>query len=116
MPLLTAARKVRRIFGAISESEYKANTTIGLFLLTDDLSVARKCFRMGIAPGGNAKQRDMSHQSGERTGMQKIKKQRNADWVVPPSDSESFLAAVRKYRGQNQDVSIRQCLTAATAD
>ena len=50
---------------------------------TQDLSVARKWFHLGVALDGVvAKRRDLSYQSGERTGMQKIKKLRTADCVV----------------------------------
>ena len=51
--------------------------------MTEDLSVARKWFHMGVALDGViAKRRDLSYQSGERSGMQKIEKQRTADCVV----------------------------------
>lgn len=61
----------------------KGNPLIHLSPVTDDLSVARKWFRMGIALDGViAKRRDLPYQSGERTGMQKIKRQRTADCVV----------------------------------
>lgn len=51
--------------------------------VTEDLSIARKWFHMGIALDGVvAKRRDLPYQSGERTGMQKIKKERTADCVV----------------------------------
>jgi len=50
---------------------------------TDDLPVARKWFHMGVALDGVvAKRRDLPYQSGKRTGMKKIKKQRTADCVV----------------------------------
>ena len=50
---------------------------------TEDVSVARKWFHMGVGLDGVvAKRRDLPYQSGERTGMQKIKKQRTADCVV----------------------------------
>jgi len=59
------------------------NPMIRLSPVTSDLSVARKWFRMGVALDGVvAKRRDLAYQSGERTGMQKIKKQRTADCVV----------------------------------
>ena len=51
--------------------------------VTDDLSQARKWFHMGVGLDGIvAKRIDLPYQSGERTGMQKIKKQRTADCVV----------------------------------
>ncbi len=61
----------------------KANSTLRLSPVTEDLSVARKWFHMGIALDGViAKRRDLPYQSGLRTGMQKIKRQRTADCVV----------------------------------
>ncbi|MFY9741881.1 MAG: ATP-dependent DNA ligase [Candidatus Sulfotelmatobacter sp.] len=60
-----------------------ANQTIRLSPLTLDLAVAREWFHMGVALDGViAKRRDMPYQSGERTGMQKIKRHRTADCVV----------------------------------
>ena len=51
--------------------------------MTDDLAVARKWFHMGVGLDGIvAKREDLPYQTGERTGMQKIKKQRTADCVV----------------------------------
>lgn len=51
--------------------------------VTDDLKIAKKWFRMGIGLDGIvAKRRDLPYQSGERTGMLKIKTQRTADCVV----------------------------------
>jgi ATP-dependent DNA ligase len=50
---------------------------------TTDLATARKWFRMGVGLDGIvAKRTDMTYQSGNRTGMQKIKIQRTADCVV----------------------------------
>ncbi len=61
----------------------KRDSTIRLSPVTSDLSVARKWFQMGVGLDGVvAKRRDLPYQSGERTGMQKIKKQRSADCVV----------------------------------
>jgi len=61
----------------------KKNRTVRLSPATEDLKVARKWFRMGVALDGViAKRRDLPYQSGERTGMQKIKRQRTADCVV----------------------------------
>ena len=61
----------------------KKNRTVRLSPATEDLQVARKWFRMGVALDGViAKRRDLPYQSGERTGMQKIKRQRTADCVV----------------------------------
>ncbi len=63
--------------------KYLKNKMIRLSPLTQDLSVARKWFHMGVALDGVvAKRRDLAYQSGERSGMQKIKKLRTADCVV----------------------------------
>jgi len=57
--------------------------TIRLSPVTEDLSVAHKWFHMGAALDGViAKRRDLPYKSGERTGMQKIKRMRTADCVV----------------------------------
>jgi ATP-dependent DNA ligase len=56
---------------------------IRLSPVTRDLKVARKWFRMGVGLDGIvAKRRDLPYQTGERTGMQKIKTQRTADCVI----------------------------------
>ena len=61
----------------------KTNKSIRLSPLTEDFAEARKWFQMGTALDGViAKRRDLPYQSGERTGMQKIKRQRTADCVV----------------------------------
>jgi len=57
--------------------------SIRLSPVTQDIAVARKWFHMGVALDGVvAKRKDLPYQSGERTGMVKIKKQRTADCVV----------------------------------
>ena len=57
--------------------------TIRLSPVTDDVSVARKWFHMGVGLDGIvAKRDDLPYQTGQRTGMQKIKKRRTADCVV----------------------------------
>ncbi|MGA8619925.1 MAG: ATP-dependent DNA ligase [Candidatus Sulfotelmatobacter sp.] len=61
----------------------RSNRSIRLSPVTQDLAVARKWFHMGVALDGVvAKRRDVPYQSGERTGMQKIKRQRTADCVI----------------------------------
>jgi ATP-dependent DNA ligase len=61
----------------------KTNRVLRLSPVTQKIGVARKWFHMGIALDGViAKRRDLPYQSGERTGMQKIKWQRSADCVV----------------------------------
>lgn len=50
---------------------------------TKDIAVARKWFHMGTGLDGIvAKRDDLPYQTGKRSGMQKIKKQRTADCVV----------------------------------
>jgi ATP-dependent DNA ligase len=50
---------------------------------TSDLKIAQKWFHMGVGLDGViAKRKDLPYQSGERTGMQKIKTLRTADCVV----------------------------------
>lgn len=62
---------------------FKGNDSIRLSPATQDLSTAQKWFHMGVALDGVvAKRRDLPYQSGERGGMQKIKKERTADCVV----------------------------------
>src|SRR6266568_5227178 len=79
MPIGTRREKLERF----ARQYLKGNHTIRLSPVTQDLSVAHKWFRMGIALDGViAKRRDLPYQSGERTGMQKIKRQRTADCVV----------------------------------
>lgn len=73
----------RKALEQFARKYLKDNETIRLSPVTQDLSVARKWFHMGVALDGVvAKRRDLSYQSGERTGMQKIKKLRTADCVV----------------------------------
>ena len=58
-------------------------TTVQLSPVTPDLKTAKKWFHMGVGLDGIvAKRIDMAYQSGNRHGMQKIKKQRTADCVV----------------------------------
>ncbi len=61
----------------------KANRVIRLSPVTEEVAVARKWFHLGVALDGViAKRRDLAYQSGNRTAMQKIKRQRTADCVV----------------------------------
>jgi ATP-dependent DNA ligase len=60
-----------------------SNQIIRLSPVTDKVDVARKWFHMGVGLDGIiAKRDDLPYQTGERTGMQKIKKRRTADCVV----------------------------------
>jgi ATP-dependent DNA ligase len=73
----------RKALETFSRKYLKTNEMIRLSPVTQDLSIARKWFHMGVALDGVvAKRRDLPYQSGERTGMQKIKKLRTADCVV----------------------------------
>ena len=79
LPLESRRRKLEAFAGKY----FPRNESIRLSPVTEDLSKARKWFRMGVALDGVvAKRRDLPYQSGERTGMQKIKKERTADCVV----------------------------------
>ena len=67
----------------LAKSYLGENPTISLSPMTDALSQAKKWFHMGVGLDGIvAKRKDLPYQTGERTGMQKIKKQRTADCVV----------------------------------
>lgn len=68
---------------AFAKKYFPKNGSIRVSPVTADLAVARKWFHMGVALDGVvAKRRDLEYQSGERTGMKKIKKERTADCVV----------------------------------
>ncbi len=74
----------RKRLDAFAEINLSApNAVIRLSPFTADPKAAREWFNAGVGLDGViAKRRDMPYQSGERTGMQKIKKQRTADCVV----------------------------------
>lgn len=73
----------RKKLEQFAKKQFQKNASIRLSPVTADLSVARKWFHMGVALDGVvAKRRDLPYQSGERTGMKKIKKERTADCVV----------------------------------
>jgi ATP-dependent DNA ligase len=76
--------KERRIqLEKFSGKYLKEDGMIRLSPYTTKLETARKWFHMGVGLDGIiAKRTDLPYQSGERTGMQKIKKQRTADCVV----------------------------------
>jgi len=72
----------RALEGFISKFAAK-NKTVELSPATKEIALARKWLHMGVGLDGIvAKRNDMPYQTGERTGMQKIKKQRTADCVV----------------------------------
>jgi ATP-dependent DNA ligase len=79
LPLRTRRNKLEQF----SQRHLRGLQRIRLSPMTEELSVARKWFHMGVALDGViAKRRDLPYQSGERTGMVKIKKRRTADCVV----------------------------------
>lgn len=73
----------RRALEQFAQRFLPKGSAIQLSPVTKDIAVARKWFHMGTGLDGIvAKRDDLPYQSGERTGMQKIKKQRTADCVV----------------------------------
>jgi ATP-dependent DNA ligase len=78
-----ALRERRKKLEAFAKKYVTENGQVRLSPMTRDLAAARKWFHMGIGLDGIvAKREDLPYQSGNRTGMQKIKKQRTADCVV----------------------------------
>jgi ATP-dependent DNA ligase len=76
-------KKRRQQLERFAKLFFDKNAALSLSPVTDDLSVARKWFHMGVGLDGIvAKRKDLPYQTGERSGMQKIKKQRTADCVV----------------------------------
>jgi ATP-dependent DNA ligase len=76
-------RERRRRLEAFAKKYLPEDGLIRLSPLTSDLATARKWFHMGVGLDGIvAKREDLPYQSGNRTGMEKIKKQRTADCVV----------------------------------
>jgi ATP-dependent DNA ligase len=73
----------RKALERFAKLYFKASKALRLSPTTDDLAVARQWFQIAVALDGvMAKRFDLPYQSGLRTGMQKIKKQRTADCVV----------------------------------
>ena len=76
-------KKRRRKLEGFAKRYLKANPAIRVSPATVSVAVARKWFRLGSALDGViAKRRELPYQSGNRAGMQKIKRQRTADCVV----------------------------------
>jgi ATP-dependent DNA ligase len=76
-------RDRRRALEAFAKKFLPKEGSVRLSPLTKDVAIARKWFHMGIGLDGVvAKRDDLPYQTGERTGMQKIKKKRTADCVV----------------------------------
>lgn len=79
LPLLERRRALENFMKKFAPK----NGIVQLSPYTKDVKLARKWFHMGIGLDGVvAKRDDLPYQSGERSGMQKIKKQRTADCVV----------------------------------
>lgn len=75
--------KRRKELERFANKHLKSNPIVHLSLATIDLAMARRWFNAGVGLDGViAKRRDLPYESGERTGMQKIKSQRTADCVV----------------------------------
>jgi len=76
-------RERRDALDAFARKFIREDSSIQLSPMTREISLARKWFHMGTGLDGIvAKRDDLPYQSGERTGMQKIKTQRTADCVV----------------------------------
>jgi len=79
LPLKERRKRLEEFF----RKHVRSKKSIRLSPVTEDFAEARKWFRMGTALDGViAKRSDLPYQSAERTGMQKIKRQRTADCVV----------------------------------
>jgi len=75
--------KRRNALEAFAKKFAPHNQIIQLSPMTKDVSIASKWFHIGIGLDGIvAKRDDLPYQSGERGGMEKIKKLRTADCVV----------------------------------
>jgi ATP-dependent DNA ligase len=73
----------RKRLEVFAKKNFRKGGLLQLSPMTPDLSVARKWFHMGVGLDGIvAKNKELSYQTGNRDGMQKIKKQRTADCVV----------------------------------
>jgi len=78
-----ALEKRRKELEAFAKKSLKSNAMVHLSPATVDLNMARRWFNAGVGLDGViAKRRDLPYESGERTGMRKIKSQRTADCVV----------------------------------
>jgi ATP-dependent DNA ligase len=76
-------RERRQALESFARKFMRGNDTLQLSPFTKDIAMARKWFHMGVGLDGIvAKRDDLPYQSGKRTGMQKIKKQRTAECVV----------------------------------
>jgi len=75
--------KRRVALEAFAKKFLRGAKSIQLSPVTKDIALAKKWFHMGVGLDGIvAKRVDLTYQSGNRDGMQKIKTQRTADCVV----------------------------------
>lgn len=75
--------KRRQVLEVFTTRFLRRTERLRLSPMTNDIDVARKWFHMGVGLDGIvAKRDDLPYQSGNRDGMQKIKKERTADCVV----------------------------------
>ena len=73
----------RKELERFAKANFSKARSVRLSPVTRDAAMARRWFRMGVGLDGIvAKRDDLPYQTGERTGMQKIKKKRTADCVV----------------------------------
>ena len=73
----------RKALEDFSRKLIRGNRNIRLSPIAKDIAVAREWFQMSVGLDGIvAKRVNLPYQSGKRTGMQKIKKERTADCVV----------------------------------
>ncbi len=78
-----ALRERRGALEKFAKQFLKNDFAIQLSPMTRDIKLARKWFHMGVGLDGIvAKRDDLPYQTGERSGMQKIKTLRTADCVV----------------------------------
>jgi ATP-dependent DNA ligase len=75
--------KRRKGLESFADRFLRSNAIVHLSPATNDLDMARQWFKAGVGLDGViAKRRDLPYESGERSGMQKIKSLRTADCVV----------------------------------
>ncbi len=76
-------RERRKALERFAKEFLRNEKSVRLSPVTKEVETARKWFHMGVGLDGIvAKRDDLPYQTGKRTGMQKIKKERTADCVV----------------------------------
>ena len=81
--VLASLLERRKNLEKFAKKYFKKDGLLRLSPSTNDLSIARKWFHIGVGLDGIvAKRTDLAYQSGNREGMEKIKTQRTADCVV----------------------------------